>query len=401
MFTLRDGLSVGLHGEAGPIRIPEQHRRVLDLVRRFDLGLLPFASGSGVPLAVAAGVRARPEQMEQLATRLAIPTADRGMTQGDLLQKYVGDLPASMGDPTVTSDHAWAEFDRVTWPAWLQSRGAAPGSVKLMTLGGDSRQLSALYVLRQYALLREGTLYKIEGGMDRLAAALARAVDAGTPVIRYGAVVTRVDPERDRVDVTYASGSRSSTVTASRVIMTVPGPVSSRIATASTGLRERLTLLASIPYFPATRFLVETTRRSWHDDDLSGAARTDRPSEIWECAYEAENPGGLLGATVGGELGRALASRPRAEVVRLGADIVRDAFPSVGVQRTVVYRWASDRWAGGAFATFNPGQMLRIMPAVSLPVGRVHFAGEHTGSWMGWVEGALQSAERVVEELHT
>ena len=47
----------------------------------------------------------------------------------------------------------------------------------LMTLGGDSRRLSALYVLRQYALIREGTLYKIEGGMDRLPVAIANAGD--------------------------------------------------------------------------------------------------------------------------------------------------------------------------------------------------------------------------------
>jgi monoamine oxidase len=401
VLTLRDGFSSGLHGEAGAIRIPEQHQRVLALSQRFNLGLLPFASGSGVPLAVAAGVRARPEQMDQLARPLAIPSADRGMTQGELLQKYVGNLPASLRDADVTSDPAWVEFDRMTWPDWLQSRGAPPGSVTLMTLGGDSRRLSALYVLRQYALIREGTLYKIDGGMDRLPVALATAVNADAPVIRYGAIVKRIDPERDRVGVTYEAGSRSTTVTASRVIVTVPGAVTVRIATASPDLRARFALLATIPYFPATRFLVETARRSWHDEDLSGAARTDRPAEIWECAYEAEHTAGLLGATVGGELGRALATRSRADAARVGADIIRDAFPSAAIRHTEVYRWARDRWAGGAFATFNPGQMTRIMPAVSRPVGRVHFGGEHTASWMGWVEGALQSAERVVGEVHT
>jgi monoamine oxidase len=401
VLTLRGRFSSGLHGEAGAIRIPEQHQRVLALAQRFNLGLLPFASGSGVPLAVAAGVRARPEEIDRLAKPLAIPIADRGMTQGDLLQKYVGDLPASMRDANVTSDPAWAQFDRLTWPGWLQSRGAPPGSVTLMTLGGDSRRLSALCVLRQYALIREGTLYKIDGGMDRLAVAMAGAVETETPVIRYGAIVKRIDPERDRVGVTYEAGSRSTTVRASRVIVTVPGPIISRIATASPDLRARFAMLATIPYFPATRFLVETARRSWHDEDLSGAARTDRPAEIWECAYEAEHTAGLLGATVGGELGHALGTRSRADATRLGADIIRDAFPSVSVRHTEVYRWARDRWAGGAFATFNPGQMTRIIPAVGRPVGRVHFAGEHTAPWMGWVEGALQSAERVVEEVHT
>jgi monoamine oxidase len=29
----------------------------------------------------------------------------------------------------------------------------------------------------------------------------------------------------------------------------------------------------------------------------------------------------------------------------------------------------------------------------------VHFAGEHTSLWIAWMNGALESAERVVEEI--
>ena len=30
---------------------------------------------------------------------------------------------------------------------------------------------------------------------------------------------------------------------------------------------------------------------------------------------------------------------------------------------------------------------------------RVHFAGEHTSLWIAWMNGALESAERVVSEI--
>jgi monoamine oxidase len=266
----------------------------------------------------------------------------------------------------------------------------------MMTLGGDSRQLSALYVLRQYALLREGSLYKIAGGMDRIAAAMAGAVDTH---VRYDARVLRLEPAASSVTVEYVERGRRRTVAASRVIVTVPAPVLSRIATASPELRARAALAAGIPYFPATRFLVETARRSWYDNGLSGAARTDRPAEVWETAYEVEGVSGVLGATVGGELGTALARGTRDAALRLGPDVVQQAFPSVMARRSTVYRWAVDRWAGGAFATFRPGQMTQLLPVIATPIGRVHFAGEHTAGWMGWMEGALQSADRAVEEV--
>jgi monoamine oxidase len=39
--------------------------------------------------------------------------------------------------------------------------------------------------------------------------------------------------------------------------------------------------------------------------------------------------------------------------------------------------------------------MAHIAPAEQ----RIFFAGEHTSSWVGFLEGALESAERVVREV--
>ena len=37
--------------------------------------------------------------------------------------------------------------------------------------------------------------------------------------------------------------------------------------------------------------------------------------------------------------------------------------------------------------------------ALAHPEGRVHFAGEHTSMWTGWMQGALDSARRVAREI--
>jgi monoamine oxidase len=199
--------------------------------------------------------------------------------------------------------------------------------------------------------------------------------------------------------VEYRTAAGARTLTAAHAIVTVPASVLHRIATPDPTLREKFALLSGIDYFPASRFLVETRRRTWLEEGLSGAARTDRPAEIWDSGYDAEGDAGLLGATVGGELGRSLTGRPRSEAVNIGQVVMKDAFPDVRVRNATVYRWAADEWAGGAFAVFRPGRMIRIMPASGRAVGRVHFAGEHTAAWMGWTEGAIQSADRAVDEI--
>ena len=39
------------------------------------------------------------------------------------------------------------------------------------------------------------------------------------------------------------------------------------------------------------------------------------------------------------------------------------------------------------------------MEHIAPPEGRIHFAGEHTALWSGFIEGALESAERVISEF--
>jgi monoamine oxidase len=61
--------------------------------------------------------------------------------------------------------------------------------------------------------------------------------------------------------------------------------------------------------------------------------------------------------------------------------------------------WDDDEWSRGAYAWFKPGEMTSLIPHIATPEGRIHFAGEHASTQPGWMEGALESAERVVREI--
>jgi monoamine oxidase len=59
--------------------------------------------------------------------------------------------------------------------------------------------------------------------------------------------------------------------------------------------------------------------------------------------------------------------------------------------------WSTE--AKGAYAWFKPGQLPLLPPRADRAEGRVHFAGDHTSALPGWMQGALASAQRVVEEI--
>lgn len=63
--------------------------------------------------------------------------------------------------------------------------------------------------------------------------------------------------------------------------------------------------------------------------------------------------------------------------------------------------WVEEEWSRGAYmSVLGPGVLSRCGDAIRCPIGRLHFAGTETAvAWSGYMEGALQSAERVTHEL--
>ena len=58
-----------------------------------------------------------------------------------------------------------------------------------------------------------------------------------------------------------------------------------------------------------------------------------------------------------------------------------------------------DPWQRGSFALHTPGQ-IGFLTTLGAREGRIHFAGEHTSAWSGRMQGALDSARRVVREIN-
>jgi monoamine oxidase len=60
--------------------------------------------------------------------------------------------------------------------------------------------------------------------------------------------------------------------------------------------------------------------------------------------------------------------------------------------------WTLDPWQQRALSAFGPGQ-LNFIAEGARREGRIFFAGEHTLRWSGWMQGAIESGHRVVNEI--
>jgi monoamine oxidase len=64
------------------------------------------------------------------------------------------------------------------------------------------------------------------------------------------------------------------------------------------------------------------------------------------------------------------------------------------------HAWYDDKYAGGAFALFEPEQQTKLQEDITRPEGRIYFAGEHCSLHHAWIQGALESGIRAAREIH-
>jgi len=398
--TVRALFDDGLHAEAGPTRFAGAHAAVLRAARAYKLPLVPLVA-SGADVTAVNGRPASTLQGQQ-AWMLDLKRDEQMTTPAELLDRYVGELPRELGDPRAprTAFARWEAYERLTWPGWLRSRGASADAVRLMTVGGDSSSVSALYVLRQYAMLRASTQrYKIGGGMDRLPGAMAASLSG---IIRYNAPVVRVERQSIGFRVDYREGAAAKSMAAARVVFAVPASTMRQIEMKPRLSRLKEQAIEQLSYYDGVRFLMQVKRPFWKAAGLSGSARTDRATEIGDAATDQTAPSrGILAATTGGEMGRRTLGMTPDASLSLGVDLMADAFPAIRseFEKGVVYRWSTEPWTRGAFALYRPGQMTTLMPVLASAESGLHFAGEHTSIWTGWMEGALESGERAAREV--
>jgi monoamine oxidase len=157
-----------------------------------------------------------------------------------------------------------------------------------------------------------------------------------------------------------------------------------------------------LPYTSVTRVYLQTATRFWRDSNFRGTLTTDLPV-MWTRDATVNQPGtrGILESYMAGKQARRTAALREDQRIEHVAKQMEVAFPGLKDQLEggCSKAWDEDPFAKGGYCYFKPGQIAALWPHVATPEGRIHFAGEHTSAWPGWMQGALASGLRAVEEI--
>jgi monoamine oxidase len=403
VYTLRDQFSDGLYAEAGAGRIPEWHDLTLKYVHEFGLTLEPFYPTAGGTVTVLRGKRAvvpEGKELDLSQVPFDLTPEERRIGPEGLQKKYVDPILAEIGDASATGwpNQSIAAFDRVTWGELLRQRGASAGYAALLLAQTGWEWDSALDFFRDDEGHRGAKhLTKIRGGNDLLPQAFASRL---RPQIHYNEPIVQIRQSETEVRV-FTKGLSHGVHTGDYLICTLPFSVLRGMDVEPHFPADKREIIGKIYYDPVVRTYAQVRRRFWEADGLNGYGETDTPTEVWQPTFTQPGPRGILHTYLESKVALRAAGLSEEIRTREGIEILNQAFPGLNaeIENAFSFCWGDQPWARGAYVALGTEQISRWGAAIHRPEGRIHFAGEHTSPWPGWMQGAIHSGLRAAREV--
>lgn len=136
----------------------------------------------------------------------------------------------------------------------------------------------------------------------------------------------------------------------------------------------------------------------WKESGWTGRLLTNLPcQQVWIGGREGAS---VLNCYINGTKAAGLI---QSDPARACANSIADVFPEAkGIAYTAtIQNWINDPFSQGGFPSLPAGAIGQTQDWLRKPWQGIHFAGDHAADWFGFMEGALESAERVAREIES
>ena len=250
-------------------------------------------------------------------------------------------------------------------------------------------RLSANALLEAASAFAPLSTHRVSGGNQGIALAMAERLGAR---VRLGSPVRSVVCGEHSVTLSLDSGQAAFDSVILAVPLTIlrelplspPAPEwkSSAWSRVGVGHAAKLHVLLAEPATASAVLSVPDLYWTWVATDASGECQP-----VAHCFSGSAPALDALGVAAGSDRWLSLLAQLRPELTLDG-------------RTHLLTTWADDQWSRMAYSADSLGRSHDDDELLARPLGRVHFAGEHTaGEWASLMEGALRSGERAAREL--
>jgi monoamine oxidase len=304
-------------------------------------------------------------------------------------------------DSTITANLA-----RRSVSDWLREINA-PEELRSTAIGmrgfflADPEELSLLALVDQFASddVAPGKMFRIDGGNDRLAVALAAPLGER---LQLNTELVAVSHRGKGVRASLKNGRRTAQLQIDHLLFALPASVLRRIPISPALPAPQHEAIVRLAYGNATKTLLQFSKRSWQRAGKPRAFGSTLPfGALWDGNEEQRGRAGIVSLLAGGaasEATREIITREHVQGLVRTLDWLGPKPEELVAWKQIV--WESDPWARGGYAYFDPTFDPSLRAWLARASGALFFAGEHTSlSGQGYMNGAVESGRRAAAEI--
>lgn len=447
VYTYYFDRSRNYYGEFGAMRIPVSHGTTWHYINLFNLMTVPSSQGMPNNFIYVHNTRTRKDPeganiMEYLYPLYNLTPAERNTPWNQLNDYAFSSLLKELSPDTRKEllqilpyySPQILPYINQSIRQILEDLGLSQDAITLLasvnSLTGDTLAANYFETLSEEYSMDYANVYRISGGMEYLPYAFYNSLTNLTPdeytigkealgncQVNMGYYVNGIyQLEDNKVLLRYNTpGLRNQTEEFDYIICAIPFSLLRTFDIKPFFTNQKMQAIRELNYYNSLKASFLCKRRFWEEDTdygrmNGGFSATDLPIrtifyptdhlaclEEWGCTpnepgvFTASYNIGLDAVRVG-----AFPEEQRFSYIKRNVEEVH-GLPEDYLNRLITghktVNWNEEPFAKGAFATNLPGQLLNFGYDMLLPEynNRVFFAGEHTSSKHGWMQGALYS----------
>ncbi len=251
------------------------------------------------------------------------------------------------------------------------------------------------------------TLFQPVGGMDKIVDGFVRKIGS---LIKYNTKVLDIQISTDGVTVVVENGGTRNTIKADYCISNIPLPLLQKINNNfATDFEDAV---KACKYDPTCKLGWQANQRFWESDKnqiYGGISYTDDPiTQMWYPSYDYFTKNGTLTGVYNYDENAIAFGKMNLEerimMARRGAVKFHPEFADtrlVPSDKAISIAWQNIPNEGGGWANWDPNSAADAKAYARLlaPDRRFFVAGDQVSQLPGWQEGAMMSAQHVVEQI--
>ncbi len=404
VHTVSEELADGLYAEFGAegFTIPgyERYRAYL---QEFNLPVVPFTHQENRIVRTKAGwLNAEQEQHRR------IKEAEQVSRFNDREKRFLANNPAAHLDQLYLTDYldkfndeyqpfglGYDQLDYVSIQEIYQKEGASGAALHL--LGG--KHVSALakiwesYIMHRRNIWNGYQRYRVKGGNQRLIQAFAQRLQPG---IFLGCRVNGVAYRASGVTVFYSEFEQDKKMDADFFVNALPVQSQKNLVFTPELPATKQYVFDNLVFEQTARIILQSRSKFWLEDPYGINLTFNDPalSDVAEVAHELSGSRAALQIRA-----------PAGTTVRNTLRTFHEWYPGdrskIDIEHSLIKDWSKDIHTPGCQrATFPMGQLAKLWPHTTTPVGRMYFVGGYADNRNWGMEAAVNSAYRVANEIH-